>query len=318
MGWIDDLAKQGIGGSPPEKSDIDSTATDTDDTVDIDNTADDGGKDGAGDEPIRLPSRKKDRKVPAYLDKSTYATAPVDHQDAVEDDDTAAVPAKRVTADKPKKSKKPRTQSTPDTARSGLLSGWRGGATAIGVMVLALGVAGVFGVRAMSGTEAVTARDTGQSSVAPAPSPTDHRNLLPDADSAGPADNEKSIGGTCSTVEDSELPVMRANQRDIRGAWVTYNSELYAHNAEGIEAVLSGDSSMRDQDWPAVFDQVDKGATFCLEMEKVSGKQVRGHLSVTTADGETTDYYQKATGVDVDGRWFLKDITQDSTRGTRA
>lgn len=150
------------------------------------------------------------------------------------------------------------------------------------------------------------------STAAPAPeTDTDSAAEQTTTDTDAPATpDEDTIGGTCAEVEDSDLPVTRAGQKDLREAWVTYNTELYGHNADGIEAVLTGGSSMRGQDWPDVFDQLDDSSTFCLEMGPIDGDEVTGTVEVTDDDGETTAFSQRATGVEVDGRWFVQDITQ--------
>lgn len=292
--WMQELAASGIGSdadAPDEDLDYDSDPA-------SDDTSDEAPAAPAETltQPIPLARRRTTpKKNSAYLDTNTYGD-------------------KTATAGTAGGGKRRGGGSRSRTVLAGK-TGW--------IIAGAAGLALIGGVvytstNIMSDTDPVTAQAGDvQTSVAPN-SDTSGPQIGPRAVSqntgATPTAQEKTIGGTCATVEDSDLPVMNAGQKDPRSAWVTYNAELYNHNVDGIKAVLAGDSSLRNQDWAKVIDATPEGATFCLQMEPTSGSTLRGSLEVTTADGESTTYKQKATAVEADGRWYLTDITKD-TRG---
>lgn len=123
-------------------------------------------------------------------------------------------------------------------------------------------------------------------------------------------DDTASVGGECSRGGQDNLPVTPAGQNDLREAWVSYNENLYQHNDKGLESVLTHDSTMRGQDWEAVFDQIDSESAFCLQMDPIDGDTVTGELEVTNGAGDTTVFRQSVTGREFEGRWYIKDINQ--------
>ncbi|WP_312980488.1 hypothetical protein [Corynebacterium sp.] len=290
--WMQELAASGIGSdadAPDGDLDYDSDPA-SDDTSDEAPTA----PAETLTQPIPLARRRTTpKKNSAYLDTNTYG------------DKTATAG----TADGGKRRGGGSRSRTVLAGKKGWIIAGAAGLALIGGVVYT-------STNIMSDTDPVTAQAGNvQTSVAPN-SDTSGPQIGPRAVSqntgATPSVQEKTIGGTCATVEDSDLPVMNSGQKDPRSAWVTYNAELYNHNVDGIKAVLAGDSSLRNQDWAKVIDATPEGATFCLQMEPTSGSTLRGSLEVTTADGESTTYKQKATAVEADGRWYLTDITKDT------
>ncbi|MGV0870458.1 hypothetical protein [Corynebacterium kalidii] len=290
--WMQELAASGIG------SDVDAPDEDLDDGSD--HTSEDISDEAPAapaetlTQPIPLARRRTTpKKNSAYLDTKTYSD-------------------KNATAGTAGGGKR-----RGDGSRSrSVLAGKKGWIIAGAASFALIGGVVYTSTQIMSDTEPVTAQAGDvQTSVAPN-SDTSGPQIGPRAVSQNtgktPSGQEKTIGGTCATVEDSDLPVMNAGQKDPRAAWVTYNAELYSHNVDGIKAVLAGDSSLRNQDWAKVIDATPKGATFCLQMEPTSGSTLRGSLEVTTAEGESTTYRQKATAVEADGHWYIREITKDT------
>lgn len=250
--------------------------------------------------PIPLP-RRPGRKTPAYLDENTYA---IDRQDAVSDHRGRTSLRRLRHRSSSARSDRGGSQGTKRPWRTPVILG----------LTLLIGGGGAVwvAVSAMSDSQPVTPPPAAQTSVAPrvqTPS-VDARDAV---NQSTPDPKESTVGGTSYLVADADLPVMRAGQFDPRGAWVSYNAELYARNTDGVKAVLSGDSTMRDQDWAAVMSQIPEGSKFLLRMGPVVSGSIRGQLEVTTADGETTVYPQRAKAIEVDGRWFISEIKVDST-----
>lgn len=254
--------------------------------------------------PTPLPRRRGGKKIPHYLDERTYTGT----TDPVQEPPADTRPGSGRFRHSANRGTAPRTKR----ARTWLPTDkWRVLTVAGGVATLCA-VAVVVAVQMMSDVEPVTPAPAAQQSVPAMTSSVDPADFSSDGPT-GPGERDESVGGTCSDVEDRGLPIMRSGQRDPRGAWVTYNAELYGKNPAGVLAVLAGDSSMRDQDWKSVMTQIPEDATFCLEMQPLSGNRMQGSLEVTGADGQKTVYKQRATAVEIDGRWFIQEIKKDSS-----
>jgi hypothetical protein len=255
---------------------------------------------GSGDDDLATPIALADRRknTSPFLDGDIY--------DSPDD------------ADRTSRGKRARhSRARGAGSKTAVLSGRRGwvlvGAGAAVLVVLAA----VVGTRLMADDEPVSDQraDSAQTSVPGESAPDDQAvgaRQRGDAPGQQVSSREDTIGGNCGEVEDSDAEVVKAGQRDPRAAWVTYNSEMYAHNTEGIQTVLAGDSALKKQDWGKVMDATPEGASFCLQMEPTSGSTVRGELTVNTEDGEETVYKQIATVAEVDGRWFIQDIKKDN------
>ncbi|MGV0870348.1 hypothetical protein V6758_13940 [Corynebacterium kalidii] len=139
----------------------------------------------------------------------------------------------------------------------------------------------------------------------------------PDPDPSAPA-----VSGTCAASPD-EVEVA-ASPTSSRGVIAAFEREYFAGNATAIPGLLTGDSSMRDNDWDKVLDQVAEDSEYCLRMNPIaenSEGKVALELAITT-DGERTVYRQIAETTSVPAaadnttsdttRWFIKEIRKAS------
>lgn len=138
----------------------------------------------------------------------------------------------------------------------------------------------------------------------------------PDPDPSAPA-----VSGTCAASQD-EVEVA-ASPNSPRGVIAEFEKQYFAGNAKAIPGLLTGDSSMQDNDWATVLDQVADDSEYCLRMNPVadnSGGRVALELAITT-DGERTVYRQIAETTSMTPRpdsnradssdttrWFIKEI----------
>ncbi len=148
------------------------------------------------------------------------------------------------------------------------------------------------------------------------------------AEDPDPDPNAPAVSGTCAASQD-EVQVA-ASPNSPRGVIAEFEKQYFAGNAKAIPGLLTGDSSMQDNDWVKVLDQVADGSEYCLRMNPVaenSGGRVALELAITT-DGERTVYRQIAETTSVTSRpdsnradsadssdttrWFIKEIRKAS------
>ncbi|MFZ2273865.1 hypothetical protein [Corynebacterium variabile] len=170
--------------------------------------------------------------------------------------------------------------------------------------VAVLGTAGALGVSYFGATDQpVTAATGSQTSLAPMPAP---ESTTPAPTTSNlPAPEEVVVSGDC-TVNTGET-TMRPTSKSLRGTVAQFYAEYAGHNAEGIGATLDDKSSMKKQNWSAVFDQIPAEASFCVRMGKDTGHSVEVQVTMTGA-GVSETYEQKATGIRRDGQWKILEL----------
>lgn len=236
-----------------------------------------------------------------------WTTSPEDKEQEQTPAAAPASTAKGTKGDKPKKPPRP-----PKSAKQ-RSTGW--------IKPTAISLSVVLGGAALVGTVVVAARTLGTDGQDSAPvnaqtsvaATTDvepmettdpreqRREELSAAESVG-------VGGQCSPGSD-EVEIT-PSARTLRAVVVAYQTEYWAHNAEGLKATLTEKSSMRDNDWDKVFASLDEDSSWCATMQPVTGRSVDVDLRVNTG-GVDTVYRQKVTGEEDDqGHWRIRDITQ--------
>lgn len=175
------------------------------------------------------------------------------------------------------------------------------------IVASAAGVVVVVGVSLFVGSKLGTTSSTSETTSASAVASS---TSLPQAQKKKPAVKASDPAVAGKGCKDSDKPVISPGQKSLREAWVAFSTELYAHNASGVESVLTEDSSMRGQNWEHVFTQLGE-ADFCLSMEAEEQDTVRGQLTVSK-EGTTTAYAQVVTGTEKDGKWLIKEIRKAS------
>lgn len=179
---------------------------------------------------------------------------------------------------------------------------------AVVALVGVLGVAGTLGA-AYFGADGppITAASGSQTSLSPIPTP----ETTPAAPTTSnlPPTEQVVVSGDC-TASAGET-TMRPTPKSLRGTVAQFYAEYAGRNAEGIGATLDDKSSMKKQDWKAVFAQLPTEASFCVRMGKDTGHSVEVQVTMT-GDGVAETFEQKATGIRRDGQWKILELEGNS------
>lgn len=122
-----------------------------------------------------------------------------------------------------------------------------------------------------------------------------------------PKDSVTVVSDGCDVGPDQER--MPPSQRNLRSAYMTFQKEYEARNAEGIKAlILPSNKEWRDQDWEKTLNSLPSDYSYCMTMPPATGTTatatIRMHMN--GKDAVTT---QKITGrANKDGRWFIERI----------
>lgn len=122
-----------------------------------------------------------------------------------------------------------------------------------------------------------------------------------------PYESTPVVSGQCDPGDGEER--IRPSSKSLRSTVATFYNEYRAHNAKGIGATLDKESSMKDQNWGAVFDQLDPDATWCVRMEADEGTRVDIQVRMNV-DGSDTVFEQTATGTQTDGQWKILELEE--------
>ncbi|MEL4183517.1 hypothetical protein MTQ17_09775 [Corynebacterium bovis] len=206
--------------------------------------------------------------------------------------------------------------------------GWVMCAAIFGIGAVVAGVGAIYAVGLTRDIDPVAAAPEPQTSVSMTPTAVPATTTRP-RPAVDPDSNKVAVAGGCQVVDGQA--VQEATQRSLRGTVVAFESEYFAHNAEGIPGLLHSSSSMllpkKDRDalgdraddpkavrdaavgyWRGVLDGVAPGSTWCLSMQPQSMNRVAASLEVTSA-GQATTYHQLIDGVrGGDGKWQIKEI----------
>lgn len=187
-----------------------------------------------------------------------------------------------------------------------------------GVAVLAVGVVGaaakVGADRFGSDDSPVLAGDQAADLVTDPTETPSATSAAPEEDGTGwtdrgdlPYESTPVVSGQCDPGDGEER--IRPSSKSLRSTVATFYDEYRAHNAKGIGATLDEESSMKEQNWGAVFDQLDPDATWCVRMDADEGIRVDIQVRMTV-DGHDTVFEQTATGTEKDGQWKILEIEE--------
>lgn len=263
------------------------------------------------------PEPTASEPVPQEEPVSTPSYLSTPPQAATTDD---ADPADK-TAPKRKKGKaKPASKRTPRPKRTEpLIPRW---AKIAGISVLAIGIVGVaakVGADNFGGTDdpVLAGVPAGEQMTEPSESAyTPRESAEPTSDGPGwtdrgdlPYESTPVVSGQCEPEGDEER--IRPSTRSLRSAVADFYDEYRAHNPEGVDSVLDEDSSMKDQDWDAVFSQLDPDASWCIRMDTDHGTRVDIQVRMNV-DGDDTVFEQTATGTQTDdGHYKILELEEN-------
>lgn len=144
-----------------------------------------------------------------------------------------------------------------------------------------------------------------QSQVTSQPATPRHKD-----DSALPGRDVPVYAGQCKA---DQLPrgaeQISGSHKDLRSAAAAFQEEYFAHNAEGVKALIDdSNKAWRDQDWGKVLDSIPADATYCLTMPAVKSSMstVTATLTMSTPGADDQTFRQKITGTSHDSLWQIK------------
>lgn len=181
------------------------------------------------------------------------------------------------------------------------------------VVVGLVSAAAKFGADTFGGTDdPVLAGNTASEQVEePSESPYETKESpAPEAkrtESNTPNDSTPVVSGQCEPTGDEER--IGPSGKTLRGAVASFYDEYRAHNARGIGATLDEKSSMKKQNWEAVFDQLNPDASWCVRMGTDHGNKVDIQVRMNV-DGEDTIFEQTATGISRDGQFKIQELKE--------
>lgn len=193
----------------------------------------------------------------------------------------------------------------PVWARRGIVAG----------VVVVLIVGAVVGGQALMGDQTPvtsTADHPVQTSVPPMQSQVTSQPPTPGhKDDAGLPDRDVPVyAGQCNA---DQLPrgaeQISGSHKDLRSAAAAFQEEYFAHNAEGVKALIDdSNKAWKGQDWGKVLDSIPADATYCLTMPAVKSSMstVTATLTMSTPGADDQTFKQKITGTSHDNLWQIK------------
>lgn len=174
--------------------------------------------------------------------------------------------------------------------------------TLVGLLVGAIVVGQSFGTD-YSADHTAPAQPSLDSSAGQAAATTTRDRLATDM----PKDSVTVVSDGCDVEPGQER--MPPSQRNLRSAYITFQKEYEARNAEGITAlILPSNKEWRGQDWEKILNSVPEDYSYCMTMPPAVGTTatatIRMHMN-----GKDVISHQKITGrADKDGRWVIEKI----------